>query len=738
MPPASATDSEVRPLRVALIGNPNTGKSTLFNALAGMNVRTGNYPGVTVEKKTGRVVWNQRQVELIDLPGTYSLAPQSPDEMVTVEVLTGIDHRSAPDVIVCVCNAAALDRNLFLVMQVREIGLPTIVCLNMFDAARRAGIEIDTTALSHELGLPVVATSALRKTGFEQLHQEVLSAAAAPTGGTRGVSEDFPECVTAEIHQLTQWLKSQHVPSDRMSEFLVTRSLLDPGGSVEKMLSLAGGGDYGLQLAQSRQRLAEQSHPIAGLEARIRYAAISRVVATTVRSQPIQRTSVSDRLDSVLTHRIFGFVICIGVMLLIFSTINWFSQPLSEGVESIVSSLGELTTSSMDPGPFRSLLTDGIFAGVGGVLVFLPQIALLFLFIAVLEDCGYMARAAFMMDRLMAFAGLSGRSFLPLMSSFACAVPGIMATRSIEDRRDRFVTILIAPLMSCSARLPVYVLLTGAFVPDRLYLGGLLPLRALVLLAMSLLGLVIALPIAVLLRKTLFRGEPSTFLLELPEYRIPSIPVVTNRVWESSLAFVQQAGTLIFATTVVIWAAGSYPGTQSDAYLLTSQLEAMDVENNPQEAELAEVLTIELNRLNAAQLENSLLGKFGHMIEPAVRPLGWDWRIGVGVVASFPAREVIVATLGTIFSLGTDVTEEDDSLRHALTSARSPDGRAVFNLPVAFSIMVFFALCAQCVSTLVVIRRETNSWRWPLFSFTYMTVLAWVGAFLTYQIGMLF
>lgn len=734
----SATQSGVRPLRVALIGNPNTGKSTLFNALAGMNVRTGNYPGVTVEKKTGRAVWNEQSVELIDLPGTYSLAPQSPDEMVTVEVLTGIDRRNAPDIVVCVCNATALDRNLFLVMQVREIGIPTVVCLNMFDAAQKAGLQIDLAALSRLLGLPVVAASALRRTGFEQLHQAVLQAALLPhSDGPNVTGSEFPDVVLVEVERLTQWLHQQKVDSELSTRFLVTRSLLDPGGSVEKMLQHAAGDAYSDQLMQSRRRLEESSCPVAGLEATHRYAAINQIVSESVRSQPVLRKSVSDRLDSVLTHRVFGFLICIAVMLLIFSTINWFSQPLSAGVEAIVGAFGDAVTSSMAPGPFRSLLIDGVFAGVGGVLVFLPQIALLFLFIAVLEDCGYMARAAFMMDRLMAFAGLSGRSFLPLMSSFACAVPGIMATRSIEDRSDRFVTILIAPLMSCSARLPVYVLLTGAFVPDQFLLGGLLPLRAVVLLVMSLLGLFVAIPIAFLLRKTLFRGQASTFLLELPDYRFPSLRVVGNRVWESSWSFVQQAGTLIFATTVVIWAAASYPGSHTESYALTSELESLETQDDPNSAVLADALRVELNRIDAEQLENSLLGRLGHQIEPLVRPLGWDWRIGVGVVASFPAREVIVATLGTIFSLGTDVTEEDESLRGALTSATRPDGSPVFNLPVAFSIMVFFALCAQCVSTLVVMRRETNSWRWPVFSFVYMTVLAWCGAFVTYQIGML-
>jgi ferrous iron transport protein B len=459
----------------------------------------------------------------------------------------------------------------------------------------------------------------------------------------------------------------------------------------------------------------------------------------------------------------------------VFSTIYWFTQPLSDGVDALISGISDAVRNNLSPGPFRSLLTDGIISGVGSVLVFLPQICLLFLFIAVLEDCGYMARAAFMMDRVMAVAGLSGRSFLPLMSSFACAVPAIMATRVIEDRKDRFVTIMIAPLMSCSARLPVYVLMIGLCVPDIalgaawLPFGMSLPLRGVVLLGISLLGMFVALPVAVIFRKTVFRGEPSPFLLELPDYRLPSVSVTFHRVRESAMAFVKQAGTLIFSTSVLIWFAGNYPGSSSERWELTAKLEALQAESTPegdsaeavseplaeqvdsetdpvvasiagsgedaQRAKTIDELTNRLNDLNAQVLEQSLLGRFGHLVEPLVTPLGWDWRIGVGVIASFPAREVIVATMGTIFHLGADVTEEDEGLRGALRDAKHSDGRPVFTLPVAASVMVFFALCAQCISTLAVIRNETRSWRWPIISFVYMTVLAWVGAFVTYQVG---
>jgi ferrous iron transport protein B len=444
--------------------------------------------------------------------------------------------------------------------------------------------------------------------------------------------------------------------------------------------------------------------------------------------------SFTDRLDSVLTHSVFGLLLCGAVLLLVFSTIYWFSAPLSDAVDTGLGALSERVVSSMSPGPFRSLLTDGVISGVGSVLVFLPQICLLFLFIGVLEDCGYMARAAFMMDRLMSLLGLSGRSFLPLMSSFACAVPGIMATRVIENRRDRMVTILVAPLMSCSARLPVYVLLIGTLIPDIRVCWNVLPLRGLVLFGMSSLGLVVAVPVAFLLRSTFFRGDAAPFLLELPDYRVPSWRVVLRRVWESGWSFVSRAGTLIFATSVLVWAAGSFPGDQGPRDRLLAEIESIPGDDPAQAVRLQE-LSDSLNQANAALLENSLLGRTGRWVEPVVRPLGWDWKIGVGVLASFPAREVIIATLGTIYSLGGEVDEEDEGLRGVLRTARWPDGRPVFTIASGLSIMVFFALCAQCVSTLMVIRRETNSWRWPVFCFVYMTGLAWVGGWLTYTVA---
>lgn len=742
-PSRSIGSAHTRPARVALIGNPNTGKSTLFNALSGMRVRTGNYPGVTVEKRIGRTQWSGRNIELIDLPGTYSLSPKSPDEMVAVQVLTGCCDEPKPDLIVCICNASALERNLYLATQVLEVDCPVILCLNMWDAAVRAGIKIDTESLSRELGVRVVATSATRREGLSELKTAVMESLANAEAGAGASLRATPDAarilsgpVAIEIDRLVELLATLGVSEANRSPFLVTRSLLDPGGSVESHLTNAAGSTYTEALDESRKVLAAAGDGILGVEARQRYLFISQLLSRVQQRSRIPTATLTDRIDAVLTHRVFGFLICVAVLMFVFSTIYWFSQPVSEGVEGVLGWISSHIRHSMAPGPLRSLLTEGIVAGVGSVLVFLPQICLLFLFIGLLEDCGYMARAAFMMDRLMGLLGLSGRSFLPLMSSFACAVPGVMATRVIDDRRDRFVTILIAPLMSCSARLPVYVLMIGAFIPDTHLLGGWLPLRAIVLFAMSILGLVVAVPVALILRKTLLRGEPSPFLLELPDYHLPSLRVVLLRVWESGMSFVVRAGTLIFATSVVVWVAGSFPGDHAQQYALTARMEALQAEDGEIHAAEIESLSSQLNLQNSRLLEKSLLGRTGVAIEPLVKPLGWDWRIGVGVIASFPAREVVIATLGTIYSLGGDVDEENAGLRDTLKSATWPDGTPVFSIPVAVSIMVFFALCAQCVSTLMVIRRETNSWRWPVFSFVYMTVLAYVGAFLTYQIGM--
>ncbi len=738
----TSSPETVKPNRktVALIGNPNTGKSTLFNALSGMKARTGNYPGVTVEKKVGKVVWNHREIDLVDLPGTYSLSPRSPDELVSVDVLLGRQEGvTAVDAVVCIVDASNLERNLYLVSQSLDLGLPTVVVLNMMDVARSKGISVDAEELAKRLKLPVITTEAHRRKNVDIVKQAIADSVERPL---RTPESLFPDEFYAEAGQLRDSLRT-HKDID-IPQFLAQRLLIDRGGQIEQELtdSSAAGQQIRSDLEAARERLAAANCRVPAIEARVRYG-WAREILDGVVTHPAERSaSKSDALDRFLTHRVFGLFVFAALMMLVFQTIYTWAGPLMDQIETGQGFVTGLVEGVLQPGPLRSLLVDGIIAGVGGVLIFLPQICLLFLFIATLEDCGYMSRAAFLMDRFMAKLGLSGKSFVPLMSSFACAVPGVMATRVIESRRDRFVTILVAPLMSCSARLPVYLLLIKAFIPEQT-LGLGLGLQGTVLFLMYAIGALVAIPVAWGLKKIFFPGETPHFVMELPSYKVPSARVVFDRVYDRGKAFVVRAGTLIFATTIVIWALGYYPGDHSKQYELQRSIVATEtiLESNPDNAELMKVtledLENEYHTVSSELIAGSALGQMGHAIEPAVKPLGWDWRIGVGAIASFPAREVIISTLGTIYSLGGDVDEESEGLMGALRTSKWPDGTNVFNIPVALSIMVFFALCAQCAATLMVIKRETNSWRWPIFSFVYMTVLAYIGAFITYQVGRL-
>lgn len=730
--------------RVALVGNPNTGKSTVFNALAGMNARTGNYPGVTIEKKLGRFRSGDQIIELVDLPGTYSLAPRSPDELVAVDVLTGDASVSEPvDAILCVVNATLLQRNLFLLSQVLELGKPVVVAVNMVDAAEARGQKIDAQRLSQTLGIPIVLTSASRRIGIDALREALVAAANQAEGPTP--ASPLPPALYQARDALKQSLARRSPAGEPLpDDYVFERALLDQGGEAERRLIHRFGPSTAEAIEATRRQLTESAGLPADIECNARYAWAREKLQGVITESSSTGTSWTDRLDALLTHRVLGLILFVGLMFAVFQSIYTLAQWPMEVFETAQGWVSDAVSDSLAPGMLRSLIVDGVIAGVGGVLIFLPQIALLFLFIAILEDCGYMSRAAFLVDRVMSVFGLSGKAFLPLMSSFACAVPGVMATRVIENRRDRLATMMVAPLMSCSARLPVYLLLIGAFVPAQALLGGILTLQGLVLMAMYLLGIVVAIPVAFLLKKTILRGEQAPFVLELPEYKWPSLPVLIERVYQSCKAFVIRAGTLIFSASVLIWAAGFLPGDHSQQFALQAQIEQLEAETAaaPTDAPLAPQVETELEAartaLNAESsrlLETSFLGRTGHFIEPVVRPLGWDWKIGVGALASFPAREVIIATLGTVYSLGGEVDEEDEGLVSALRGARWPDGRPVYTVPVALSIMVFFALCAQCVSTLLVIRRETNSWRWPIFSFTYMTVLAYLGALIVYQIG---
>jgi len=789
---------------VALVGNPNTGKTTLFNRLTGFRHRVGNYPGVTVEKRTGRVRGGDRgqPLELLDLPGAYSLAAQGADEAVLLDALLGRHTDTpAPDLIVCVIDASNLGRNLFFATQVFEVGRPVVVALNMMDVAERRGIQIDTDRLSHELGVPVVPVVATVGRGVDRLISTMVDSLGH---GWCDRCPDFPACVCAELDGLCESLARQGNGSAH-ARVEALQTLLDPGGYHESRLMQRCGRGLAEELAERRARIAAAGESIAEVEAKVRYHWIDGVVRRVLERSAPSRSGRSERIDRVLTHPVIGLGILLLLTAMCFQSIYAWAGPLMDWIDSAIASSGAWLGGLLPDGALRSLVVDGAVAGVGGVLVFLPQILILFLFIAILEDCGYMARAAFLLDRWMTRLGLNGQAFIPLVSSFACAVPGIMATRTIDDRRDRFVTILIAPLMSCSARLPVYVLLIGAFIPATAVLGGWLNLQAVVLLGMYLTGAIVAIPIAWMLKRWVFRGAPPSFLMELPTYKFPSLRTVFHRVFEQGRAFVVSAGTVIFACSIVIWALAYYPRpasvaanvaelraeeeaayrrkVETAAHLLAAGFVQESVEEDPSviaalrrleaiEAEFDSEITgadadavlrklgrdlgppdevaltihearrardkalAELDHRESGEyLRQSFLGRMGHWIEPAVRPLGWDWRIGTAAIASFPAREVVVATMGTIYNLGGETDERSAGLRDKLREAKWPDGRPVFNSAVALSIMVFFALCCQCVSTLAIIKRETQTWRWPVVTFVYMTALAYAGALIAYQVA---
>ncbi|MBX7075238.1 MAG: ferrous iron transport protein B [Pirellulales bacterium] len=736
---AETKDFAIRQATIALVGNPNTGKSTLFGALAGIRQRVGNYPGVTVEKKLGQMNHAGRKFQLIDLPGTYSLAPRSLDEMVAVDVLLGRRGDVSPvDAVICIVDASNLERNLYLVSQVLAMGLPTVIALNMMDVARTRGLAIDVDRLSRQLGVTVVPIEAHRRRGLDDLKQAVLAALDQPVAGR---PSPFPEQFESEVDALAA-LSSTTAAAPR---YLTERLLLDTTGYLAHELTHGDQRAAG-QIAAARQRLADAGLPVPAVEAMARYGWVAQTLAGVV-SRPSQRpVTLSDRIDRVLTHRVWGTLFFALVMLAMFQSVFVWAGPAMDWIDGLMGAAGEMIGAWLPEGPLRSLLIDGVIGGFGSVLVFLPQIFILFFFISVLEDCGYMARAAFLMDKLMSRVGLSGKSFIPLLSSFACAVPGVMATRVIENRRDRLTTILVAPLMSCSARLPVYTVLIAAFIPDRAWLAGVLSLQGLTLTAMYLLGIVVAVGMAILLKRSLLKGPTPPFVMELPSYKLPSPGTVLHRMADRGWAFVRRAGTLIVAVSIVVWALLYFPRSEAVTQPLADRLAATKAEMN-----LPDLTTEQLTHLRAEaaaldrefsgiQQRQSYLGRMGRFIEPVVRPLGWDWRIGCAVIASFPAREVVVATLGVIYNLGSELDVAADAdrtqLAAALQQAKWDDSeRPVYNVPVALSIMVFFALCAQCAATLAVIRRETNSWFWPTFTFVYMTSLAYLAALVTYQVG---
>jgi ferrous iron transport protein B len=680
---------------VAIAGNPNSGKSTIFNALTGLRQKVGNYPGVTVEKKTGRFYGSHGEpMELLDLPGSYSLQVRSPDEAVARDALLGrLADTPRPDVIICVVDASNLERNLYLAAQLLEMQIPLVVALNMVDVAEKNGHIIDLPALRERLGVPVVPTIAPKGSGLVALRQAV-SSSPLPTPGKHA---PMPEIIDQEARSLARRL--HFAPEIAYSEALLLLTLHD-----RSLIELAANNPEIVETTLDAQKAIHAAglDPVsAPVEAR--YAWIQTICDFALRKPGSQHvSSLSDHIDTILTHRILGWVAFLGAMAFMFFCIFSIAQVPMDWISTGFDTLGKWLSAHMPDGDLRGLLVDGVIAGAGTVIVFLPQILILYFFLGILEDTGYMARAAFIMDRLMSRVGLHGKSFIPMLSSFACAIPGIMATRTIEHRKDRLVTILVAPLMSCSARLPVYALMIAVLMPVASSLQ-----KAGIMLCMYMVGIVAAFGMAWLFKKTLLRSETPMLLLEMPPYRMPSWKGVAIRMWERAGLFLRRAGTVILALSILLWALATYP-KPSDPNVSASDA-----------------------------LSHSFAGSMGHAIEPVIAPLGYDWKIGIGLIGSFAAREVFVGTMKSVYNIETADKEDILPLRDTMGRERRADGTPVFTPLVCIGLMVFYVLAMQCISTVAIVRRETNSWRWPLFQIAYMTLLAWVGAFIVYQGGRL-
>lgn len=716
--------------RIALIGNPNTGKTSLFNTLTGMRQRVGNYSGVTVEKKTG--TWslpNGREVELIDLPGTYSLSASSLDERVAVDVITGHGlGQKAPDLVVVVVDVENLRRNLFLASQASELGVPIVIALNCWDVAEKKGLQIDSKLLEQRLGVPVVPTVAKRKSGTEELASEIAKAIETRPMLMR---PQWPEAVQKAIHTLHEELVNKR--GEKLREGELQRLLFDRKSAVSERLQ-SSAAEHEPIVKAARDQLYKDGFQPDAAESTLRFRFLNPLLNDVLERQAaMKKRSKSEGIDQLLLHKFWGLVVFIGMMYVVFQSVYTWAGPMMDLIEGGVGWVQGIAADALANTPMlQSLIADGIIGGVGAFLVFLPQILVLFFFISILEESGYMARAAFLMDKLFQWCGLNGKSFVPLLTSFACAIPGIMGARTIHDNKARLITILVAPLMSCSARLPVYLLLIGAFI-EPVY-GP--KVAGATLFAMHFVGALVAAPFAWALNRTVNKGrKPEPFVMELPHYRVPQVKLTCYRMYESGKEFIVRAGTVIFAMTIVIWALLYFPrSTNVEELVTTAYTQELEAGALIDEDELSK-------RIDAAYLEQSYMGRFGKFAQPVFAPAGYDWKITVGVLASFPAREIIISTLGITYALGGEVDEESDDLRSTLTRAKWESGpragEPVFNIPVALSIMVFFALCMQCGATVAVIAKELNWW-WASGSFFGLTAIAWAAAVLVYQVGMMF
>ena len=721
---------------VVIAGNPNTGKSTLFNQLTGGSARVGNYPGVTVERSEGRLrLPAGREVAVLDSPGTYSLVARSPEEELSLESIAGLPPLLRPDLVVVTVDATQLARNLYLVLQIIELDVPVVVALNMVDALAESGQRIDVPALEEALGVPVIPVVARRGKGIDALVAAVDRTLTAPDSARPGWRwQPAGAALEADIAAVgAEVPESWHGGSGPRRRALALWALL----SLAEAHTLQNVPAALCEAVRARRAAARRDG--RDLEQEIiggRYGWIDGRNERFMQLAPAA-PSATDRIDRVMLHPIVGFALFLGLMTLVFQALFVGADPLIGMIETGVAAVGEQAARLLGDGLVGDFVVNGLIEGVGAFLVFLPQILLLFLFIGILEDCGYMSRVAVLMDRIMKRLGLHGRAFVPLLSGYACAVPAILATRTMERRRDRMITIMALPLMTCSARLPVYGLLIAAIAPpwqQGRFVQGLL------MAAMYLFGTVMALVVAWVLGRTILRGRNVPLIIEMPPYRMPHWPTLLRLVLRRGGDFIKTAGSIILIASIGMWALLSFPRTSAVEQAVTARLEATEAALATAPPAEAPALAEQRTRLQyeaaAAQAQNSFAGRIGRWIEPAIQPLGFDWKIGIGIVGAFAAREVFVSTMGVVYGVG-EVEDDTRSLREKMWGDSWPDGRRVFTPLVCLSLMVFFALACQCMSTLAVVRRETGNWLWPGFMFAYMTALAWATSFLIYQGGRL-
>jgi ferrous iron transport protein B len=697
-------------IKIALVGNPNTGKSTLFNILTGLNQKIGNFPGITVDKKLGYCkLPGGQQAEIIDLPGTYSLYPKSRDERIAFQVLADSTNPSYPDMVLVIADATNLRRNLLLYTQVADLGLPVLLALNMTDMAKKEGIDVNVDKLSERLGVQVVPISARSNQGIDKLKAAIVNTSMA----TQLPGADMDHLAPGALQHTRELLSTDHtylcLQVLHQHEHLAMYTELEH----EALEEIKRTNDFDANKLQAAETIA-------------RYRYLSSVLSGVVVDTGAKRKfAFSDKIDAVLTNRFWGFIIFFLILFFIFNAIfSWSTFPM-DLIEEGFGWLTEYGHEHLPEGLLTDLFLDGILAGLGGIVIFIPQIAILFAFISILEDTGYMARVTFMMDKIMRKFGLSGKSVVPMIGSLACAVPSIMSARNIENWKDRIITIMVSPLVSCSARLPVYTLLISLIIPKRM-LFGFINLQGLTLMGMYLISIIAAILVAWVMKIIIKAKEKSYFIMELPVYRMPRWKNVIFTMYEKSRTFVFEAGKVIIAISIVLWVLATYGPPERFAAIdrKYEQIEAQKIET--------EIATLERDR-SAEKLENSYAGILGHVLEPVIKPLGFDWKIGIALVTSFAAREAFVGTMATIYSV--EGGEEGTTIRSKMLAARNPDtGLPVFTFATGFSLMLFYAFAMQCMSTVAVVFRETKSWKWPMIQIVYMTALAYVASLIAYQL----